>query len=245
MSKAARIWFGITAGLIPIALIINAYLNITADPVVYEFGNPHSSAEYGSWWARVLNTYTYFTILSNIIVMVTSALLAKNPLRFSPGFAVWRVAGLVAITITGLVYNLVLAQLIGEQTALQFTADTIVHRIVPVMAVVGWLLFGPRLPFRWSTIGGGVLIGLAWLTMTFIRGAFPVANQENDYYYPYPFLDVAVEGWGTVLMNTGGILVLYLLLAVIILSLDRVLPGPRPPTSMSNQANSPAPTGAA
>lgn len=226
--NVARIWFGVTAVCVVTGVTISVVLAIGQARYVYEPGGLHSTGEYGSAWARALNVFTYFTILSNLIVAATCTLLAVKPRRFSKGFAVWRLAGLVAITITGLIYNLVLAQYIGEQSFASALSNDLEHRVVPVLAVLGWLFFGPRLPFRWQTIGGGLVIGLLWVTFTMVRGLFPVANQNDSYWYPYPFLDAANLGYAQVSLNLLGVLAIFMVLSVGILLLDRVLPGPRP-----------------
>jgi len=53
------------------------------------------------------------------------------------------VIGLVAITITGVVHHVVLAGLFDLDGVHQL-GDQLVHTIVPLPAVLGWLAFGPR-----------------------------------------------------------------------------------------------------
>lgn len=231
----ARIWFAVTAVCVIVGISISVWLAITAERLTYVFGNAHGTAEYGSSWARGLNVFTYFTIMSNVIVAVTCILLAINPRRFSSAFAVWRLTGIVAIAITGIIYNTVLAKLFVAPNVWSALSNDLEHIVVPILAVLGWLVFGPRLRFRWSTILWGALIGLAWLTFTLIRGTFPVANQTDDHWYPYPFLDVAVHGYPSTLINSVAILAFYVLLAAGVLGLDKVLPGPRDPAAETGQ----------
>ena len=58
-------------------------------------------------------------------------------------FATFRLIGLVAITVTGLVYHVALAALFDLQ-GLDQLGNQLVHTMVPILAVVGWLMFGPR-----------------------------------------------------------------------------------------------------
>lgn len=225
MERVARLFFGFTALCVLVGISLSVVWALNTEPATYVFGADHVSAEYHNMFLRVLNLFTYFTIMSNIIVCVTCALLAKDPNRNSDRFAMWRLAGLVAITITGLVYNLVLASLWNLTGLVDWWSNNLEHVIVPILTVVGWLVFGPRLPFRWKTIVGGAAVGLAWLAFTLIRGAFTVPGQPNNHWYPYPFLDVEVNGYATVLVNSFAILVMYVLFAMAILGLDKVLPG--------------------
>jgi hypothetical protein len=60
---------------------------------------------------RLWNVLSYFTVWSNILILVVAFLLWREPLRRGPAFAVFRLASLVMITLTGVIYALVLAPL--------------------------------------------------------------------------------------------------------------------------------------
>ena len=53
---------------------------------------------------RGFNTFAFFTVQSNLIVGATTLLLAVKPDQTSTVFKTFRLIGLVAITVTGLVY---------------------------------------------------------------------------------------------------------------------------------------------
>lgn len=57
---------------------------------------------------------------------------------------------------------------------------------------------------------------LLWLAFTLIRGA-------ADGFYPYPFVDVSLHGYGQVLLNCLFVAVLFLALAAGATALDRRL----------------------
>ena len=90
-----------------------------------------------------LNIFAFFTVLSNVVVGVTTMLLAINPNRSSPVFEVFRLIGLVAITVTFIVFHVVLSRLLDLDTWAE-VANQLLHTVVPIMAIVGWCLFGPR-----------------------------------------------------------------------------------------------------
>jgi len=100
---------------------------------------------------RLWNVLSYFTIWSNILVTVVAYLLARNPRRSGPMFNTFRLASVVMITITGLIYALVLAK-VWEPTGWQKIADETLHYSVPFLAVVGYLLFGPRPRFSLTAL---------------------------------------------------------------------------------------------
>ena len=165
--------------------------------------------------ARVFNLFCYFTVQSNVIVGVTCLLLALRPDLHSTVFAVFRLAGVIDIAITGVVYHVALAQLF-ELKGYAFVADQLLHTVVPILAVGGWLIFGPRRRVSWSIVGWAMLVPIGWTVFTLIRG--PIVN-----YYPYPFIDVDLHGYGTVFVNMALIAGLFFALAAGALALDRVL----------------------
>jgi hypothetical protein len=169
---------------------------------------------------RVIDYASYFTILSNIVVAVVVTVLARHPGRDTPLLRVLRLDSLLMIVITGLVYAVVLAPT-AHNTGWQVVGNFFVHQATPVLTVVVWLVVGPRGWIRWSTIPLAMILPLVWLAYTLTRGVVIGG-------YPYPFLDVVRHGYGQVAINVLGVLVLGVVVAVILLGVDRLLPGPRP-----------------
>jgi hypothetical protein len=104
----------------------------------------HSHAEhlvryFSSGPARAFNTFAYFTIQSNLLIGTGALLLALDPDIDTAAFRTLRLSGLVAITVTGLVYHAVLRGLV-DLKSWAIVSDQLVHTIVPVLAVAGWLL---------------------------------------------------------------------------------------------------------
>ncbi len=164
---------------------------------------------------RAFNVFCFFTVQSNLIVGVTSLLLALKPNRSSTTFKTFRLIGVVGITVTGLVYHAVLSRLLDlESWAL--VADNLLHTVVPVLAVVGWLMFGPRGLTSRRITWLSVIFPVVWLIFTLIRG--PIVH-----FYPYPFVDVIHLGYARVLVNCVWVAVLYLGLAAAFAALDRCL----------------------
>ena len=95
------------------------------------------------WAAGLFNVFRYFTIQSNVLVGVGCLLVCLQVGRESTGVAALRLGGLAGITITGLVYHAAIAHLV-EFDGWDLVADQLTHTVVPVMAVAGWLLHGPR-----------------------------------------------------------------------------------------------------
>jgi hypothetical protein len=187
-----RAWFGLTALAVALGLVVQ--LIVTA--------NASEGAFFGSGVSRTLNVFVFFTIQSNIIVGVTCLLLWLDPKRSSTPFDTLRLTGVVAITITGVVYHAVLRGLFDLETW-GLVADNVLHTIVPIGAVIGWLAWGPRGKTSSRIVKLSVIFPVSWLAFTLIRGAIVD-------FYPYPFVDVDRLGYVKVLINCVWVAVLYL-----------------------------------
>ena len=185
--------FGTAAALVVVGLIVQAEVVITADEAVFK-----------GTAARLFNMFCFFTVQSNVIVGVTCGLLAWRLDRASTAFRAFRLAGVIDIAITGVVYHVALADL-QELDGKAAVADQLLHLVVPIAGVVGWIVFGPRGSVDVRTIGLAALVPLAWLVFTLIRG--PIVD-----WYPYPFLDVRDHGYPQVLLNSAVVALLFVAL---------------------------------
>lgn len=167
--------------------------------------------------ARVFNLFCYFTVQSNLIVGVTTALLALRLERTSTVFAVFRLAGVVAILVTFVVFHTVLSGL-QELSGKAAFSDFVFHTLVPLLALAGWVAFGPRGLISWRVAALTLLFPLLWGAFTLVRG--PLVD-----FYPYPFVDVRSLGYPRVLVNVVLVGVLFYGLAAAAVALDRRLPG--------------------
>ncbi len=169
---------------------------------------------------RVYRFFAYFTIQSNILVALSSTVLARDPLDDRPAWRVVRLAGLVGITVTGLVHFVLLRPLL-DLTGADWVADKLLHMVVPVLAIAAWAWVGPRPRFVAREAAYALCWPVLWLVWTLVFG-------QLDGWVPYPFLDPDEDGWGAVGVACVGITVLFLLLFALYGWLDRrVRPAPR------------------
>jgi len=169
----------------------------------------------------VLRVASFFTIQSNMLVCVASALLALRPDRDGPLWRVVRLAGLVGITVTGIVYSTVLARVHEPKGWEQTTTNAAFHYIAPLLAVIGWLLFGPRPRIERATVAWSLLWPLLWFGYTLIHGAL------SDW-YPYPFVSVSDHGYARVLLNALAVTAVLGAVAAAFAFGDRKLPSAPP-----------------
>jgi hypothetical protein len=168
---------------------------------------------------RAVNVASYFSIESDALVGLTCLLLAIDPRRNSPLFRVFRFTALVAIIVSSLVYHVLFVKLV-HFTGWGLVGDQILHTAVPILAVTGWLCFGPRGLASWRVAGLSALYPLSWLVFTAGRGALTG-------WYPYPFIDPSRIGYAAALRNVGLLSVFFLVVTAAATVADRWLTGRR------------------
>ncbi|MCW4386294.1 Pr6Pr family membrane protein [Salinibacterium sp. SYSU T00001] len=180
-----------------------------------------------------LQSFSYYTILSNLFVLLAylwvtgRTALALGPDRRELPVLAPVLSGmvLVAITITGLVYNFVL---VPRDVALGTfdggdLADLLVHTWVPLLTVGEWLLFARKGRFRWWYSAVWLVTPAAYAIFAFIRAEVGPVLKGVSSRYPYFFLDADEFGWSTVLVNVLWLLVGFLALGLIVVAVDRML----------------------
>jgi hypothetical protein len=212
----ARGWHGTVAVLVVVAIALQVAIAVKLSGVPHDVSTGFVRGS--SLAGRIIRVVSFFTILSNLLSGIVSAQLAGRPDRDGPGWRPLRLAALVGITVTGIVYSTVLAAIHQPNGAAEVTVNTIVHYVVPVLMVAGWLLFGPRPRIDRRAIGWSLLFPVLWLAYTLIRGAI----WE---WYPYPFVDVTAHGYARVVVNALLVTVVLGVVAALFALGDAKLPG--------------------
>jgi len=184
-------------------------------------GSPHNTdagfVRGGSVAERVIRVLSFFTVQSNILSGVVSIQLAIRPDRDGRAWRAVRLAALFGITVTGVVYSTVLARIHEPDGAAETLTNTLVHYVVPLMMVLGWLAFGPRPRIDGRTVAWSLAWPVAWLAYTLVRGAIWS-------WYPYPFLDVVTHGYARVALNAVLVTLVFVAIAGLAAFGDRRLP---------------------
>jgi hypothetical protein len=162
-----------------------------------------------------LKLLAYWTTQSNLLVGITSLVLAINENSRSVGVRAAYLTGLAAIALTFVATHTILGDPPGAQSSMRIWVSLrLVHDIAPLLAVVGWLLLGPRNIFEWRLILVVVAYGLLYDGVTLIRGAY--VN-----WYPYPSLDPRPNGYGAVFIRNAISWVQFAVFAAIFVAVDR------------------------
>jgi hypothetical protein len=157
--------------------------------MTYQFASTADSAHLKT------NFFSFFTIQSNILGVVALCLLVLvRPENRTGSFDGARGAAVLYMAITGVVFALLLS---GLQEELQTTipwVDFVVHKLMPVVLVVDWIIDPPRNGLPKWVAAAWLAYPLAWLVYTLVRG-------EIVDWYPYPFVDVGKLGYGGVFVR--------------------------------------------
>jgi hypothetical protein len=202
-----------TARLLHAAVAALAWAALGIDVSTVLLVEPEEPA---SLLSRYVDLFSYFTILSTVLVAVVSTALAVDPARDGRAFRVLRLDAVLCIALTGAVYHLLLADS-HEVQGVSVVSDLVEHTLLPVATVAVWLLVGPRPRSDLRTAVLSAVLPLVWVAWTFARGAVLGA-------YPYPFLDGSELGAGAALANTGAVALAFLALAGLATAVDRALP---------------------
>ena len=193
---ATRLWHGTIAALTAFALIGQIILTIDQD-------------------RSFANFLSYFTIESNILVLITCLLIVQRPDRGGTAFGILRLGSLTAITVTGLVYATVLAGN-GSFTGIEWWYDKIFHYAVPILTVIGFLMFRPRIRFDRSAMWF-IVFPLVWLVYTLVRAEVVnpvyVLDKLTTGPVPYGFLDAGEHGAVAVVIGCAVLTAVFVLIA--------------------------------
>jgi hypothetical protein len=153
------------------------------------------------------NFFSYFTVLSNVLLAVTFVALAVRPaLSQHVPFLTLRGIATLGIIVTGLVYAILLAPVSADVDVTLRWVNFVVHTLAPLVGLVDWLVDPPSGRPPWVTMASWLAFPVVWLVYTTIRGAV------TDW-YPYPFLDPGEESVGSIVATCLVITALFVILA--------------------------------
>jgi len=217
----AKRLFGINAFIAWLGYVMVQVVNIFGlvpqttpyDPSSNLFGG-HAEGLAGAF-GRLFDSHGYFTTWSNIVVVVTLTALYLNPERTGRIFNRLRNTGLLMITMTMVLYHLLLAGVANPQSWYAVT-NVLQHYVTPVVTILVWAIAGPRGRFPLSDTFAVFIIPITYLAYTLVHGA--IASV-----YPYGFFDVITYGYGSVLMLMFGVIVAGYVVALLYLGAERLL----------------------
>lgn len=143
--------------------------------------------------ASTVNFFSFFTIQSNLLASAVLLKLALFPKHMSHRFTLVRGGATLYMTMTGIMYALLLS---GLDASLQTTlpwVNSVLHYLLPAYMLVDWLIDRPgRLSFkvtRW------------WLAYPILYLLYSLVRGHFVSWYPYPFINPTSKGYIQVVIN--------------------------------------------
>lgn len=167
----------------------------------------------------LVNYFSFFTVLSNLLIAVIYTLTALTPDKPSPNL---QAATAAYIAVVGTGYSLLLRH-IWDPQGLQKLADVLLHDAIPVLYVLFWLIFcRKRKSLPWSAAFSWLIAPTIYLIYSMIRGSITG-------WYPYHFLDPAQAGYTSVFIVIAGFIIAFVVVGLGAIALTRRNPADTPP----------------
>jgi hypothetical protein len=167
---------------------------------------------------RTLNFFSFFTILTNLLVAVALTLPAigagTRPGRWAASEGLRAGVTMYAVVV-GLVYHFLLHATWNPQ-GWSYVANIALHYIMPAAILIDWLAFTPNGRLRWIDAG-------KWLAFPLLYGGWTLLHGALSGWYPYWFIDAGELGLGRTLLNFGGLLAFFGVIGLIVVAIDRTL----------------------
>lgn len=166
-------------------------------------------------------TFMYFTVQSNVTIMVISLIFLVDNIRvlfkmksfLNQFLYLLKYLFTIAITITFLVFFVLLAPTLSIGYLLSFNNFSL-HAIVPILAIIDFFLFDKDIKLNKINCLLGLSMPIYYLIFVFI--GYPLRfNYGGNLKFPYFFLDFEQNGWFTIGNNIGVFYWIIILLVFI------------------------------
>jgi len=165
--------------------------------------------------AVILSAFYFFTIQSNILVACCLLLFIFMPLK-SRGKCLIRGTSLLAITLTGLVYNFMLYNIFLDWGTVGYTFPRVVtHIVAPLGFILDWVLFDKHGMMKVKDV-------LVWLIYPAVYSLIFIYVDYRYSFSIYFFLSSA-NGYAVMIMWLAAILCLLIVISLLYVWLDRFI----------------------
>ena len=165
----------------------------------------------------IIRYFSYFTLLTNLLVAVCCTCLLLAPTsKWGRFFSKTKTSTAVTvyILIVGLIYNTIL-RFIWNPTGLQMMVDELLHTVIPLMFLFYWIIFANKSGLKWKDIFPWLIYPLVYLIFVLIRGSF-------SGFYPYPFIHAGNLGMQQTLINALGVTAIFVVVSLIFIRIGRM-----------------------
>lgn len=172
------------------------------------------------------NWLSYYTIQSNIIVLIYHFLLLLNNIGITSLLFVEnkivQISVVLCIILTFLIYHFLLKKHIindyknGKSEYNHYSLiNYLVHYICPILTFIYWLIFGSRVGLKPLDGIYWVVIPFAYLIFIFVRASLGFRFSKHTR-FPYPFMDFDRYGIKKCTINLILITIIFLVLGILL-----------------------------
>ena len=170
----------------------------------------------GGWGSQTVETFSYFTNFTNLMIIVMSAALLFGRGRFANWFKSPSVQSAFSLYIAfvGLGFWFLLGGPGELVTLLDWIPEITAHTLSPILGAIFWYRAVPNGQLRLKD-------PVLWLSYPIIYLVYWLFRGPLVGYYPYFFVDVDALGYAGVAMWSGALIVVFLILGGLMLLVDR------------------------
>lgn len=198
--------------------ILGLVIGLFALVLQFAISIPASMEAGRSFVMSVVFYFSYFTILTNIVLVLVYASELFGRAAWLAVFRqpIWRATAAAAITLVGTFYHIVLAPL-WRPEGLFLVCDVLLHYVTPTLYVIWFAAFNRTATLSFARIPLMLVVPFLYLVYVMIRGA--IIGE-----YPYAVFDAADLGYGQVAINAIGLVVILSILNAVAIAIDRFRP---------------------
>ena len=170
-----------------------------------------------TFFSAAVRFLSFFTITTNTIVFICSALLLFGGRSKANAFfrkCTTITAITVYILIVGIVFNLLLRPVLDLQGRYLIVSE-IFHTVVPILFFFFWLFFVSPEKISFKVISYWLIYPIIYIIYTLFHG---LATQ----FYPYPFIDATQLGFEIAIINGFFVLLSFVILSIVLISISKL-----------------------
>lgn len=193
-----------------------------------------------SFFNKYVGEITFFTVQSNILVLITMVILSLyDILALSGKFIVtpkWvkrlKLVSTTSITLTFVVFGIILTPVLfneGQQAVVLSYSSIVMHQFIPLIAIIDWFIDDPDETIHFGNTPISLIFPLYYFVFTLIVSNLGVTypsyknGQTVRDDFPYFFLDYKENSWiqitpGETIMDYKIGVIYWLIIMTIILS---------------------------
>ncbi|WP_420629674.1 Pr6Pr family membrane protein [Candidatus Leptofilum sp.] len=179
------------------------------------YGRSLLNAPVAEWGRETVRTFSFFTNLSNLIIIIMAAALLIGRGRLDGFFKspAVQAACCLYIAFVGLGFWFILGGPQNVPSWLFWIPEMTAHTLSPILGVVFFLRGVPKGELTWKHPFVWLAYPIAYLVYWLFRG--PIVG-----YYPYFFVNVDAIGYSGVAAWSGALIVIFLVLGLIMWRID-------------------------